>query len=236
MKNTKKSNNEEKIISKHLYTLSKEYFSLTDEELIKKINNCMKTVNEEWENKKDILSFYEESKEYLFGLIPFNSMNRIEKVIFPVKYHAGCNILDFGAGIGETGMCFSEHNNVYYYDISKESQKFAKFVSEKTDRKLTFLKEEEVFTKKYDIIFLMDILEHLENPIEITEKLGECLNPNGILITSGLMFKVSDDFPMHLKENRKYEDEFNAYLSRYFSMIYAMASADEITTGWRKRK
>ena len=159
MKNIEKINFEKKkVISEHLFTLSKEYFNLTDEELIKKIDNCMTTVNKEWENKKDILSFYEESKEYLFGLIPFNSINRIEKVIFPIKYHTGCDILDFGAGIGEIGMCFSRNNNVYYYDIAKESQKFAKFISEKTDRKLTFLKEEEVFTKKYLLATLVNIL------------------------------------------------------------------------------
>jgi len=215
----------------------KEFYNLSKEELIKEIENCSKNTCNEWEKRKDIKSFYEETKSYIFGLIGFNTLERIKTVTYPIKGTSNANILDFGAGIGELGMYFTEYNKVYYYDLECKSKEFAKFVSKKTKRPMIFIdNEEDVYKKKYDLIILMDVLEHLENPLEITKKLINCINENGYLLTNGLSFVVKKEIPMHLPQNKPLNEHLITLLLENFSLNFFHCTDDEPIYLWRKKK
>lgn len=199
-------------MTKELIEAAKEYFHLTDEELMKKIAFTTDKVIEEWEKRTSNEKYYIDSKWRVFGQIGFNNNERIDILLHPIKDLKGLKILDYGAGVGESAMQMAEKNDVYHYDLPGYTTDFAKFVSKHTNRPLTFLeKKEDVFKIHYDGIILTDTLEHLENPLEIFLRLTLLLKPGGFMLTTGLDFSIGKNIPMHLPEN--------IYFKKYLMMI-----------------
>jgi len=225
-----------KKLTDYILKALKEYYNLTEEEIYEKIENNMEEVNEEWYKSRDVISFYKETDNYVFGLASFNTKDRVDRSIYPAKDGENAKILDFGGGIGEIGMRFSKKNTVFYYDISPKIEKFARFLSKKTNRKLTFLTEKEVFNQKYNCIFLLDVLEHLENPMETLKKLCNCLGEKDVLITTGLDFLVSYTHPMHLKENFEFRDEYHTFMKKNFTLYFLHCTVDGNIQGWVKKR
>jgi 2-polyprenyl-3-methyl-5-hydroxy-6-metoxy-1,4-benzoquinol methylase len=212
-----------------LIKLASEYFNTTEEDIKNRIKHAQINLNKDWENKESITSFYKNTEHYIFDLINYNTEKRIEEVIYPIKYSTNKNILDFGAGIGEIAMRLSRYNNVYYYDISKPSTNFTQFVSNKTNRPLNFITNYKLL--KYDIIIAVDVLEHLEAPIECIKSLKSLLNSNGIIITTGLCFAINNNLPMHLKSNVFLRKTFDLYIKNNFLIYFYHVSDSHVIYG-----
>lgn len=102
------------------------------------------------------------------------------------------SILDYGCGTGHFlgnavhyGFgCDGAEFNSEYLDILKTSFGSSNFFT--IAQVLS-----ESFTKKYDVIRLSNVLEHLTDPKQVIQKLKNLLNPGGILLIEG---PIEDNF------------------------------------------
>ena len=226
-----------KELLQHLENAICEYKHITKEELENRIMKSNNNMIAEWNNKKDIKQFYKDSNQYLYDLVFFNDANRVLTLIYSLRGITDKNILDFGAGIGEIGMQFSQFNSVDYFDICEESKSFAKFLSVGTNRPINIIEtEEELYKKKYDVLILVDVLEHIEDPIGKTKELLKLVKSNGLILTTGLQFKIADNIPFHLKKNAGKNDEFQNLLFNDFEILFFHSTPNETIYLWRKKK
>jgi len=97
-------------------------------------------------------------------------------------------VLDIGCGGGLVSEGLSKIGaTVTGIDFIKENIKVAKVHAEKNNLKINyFVKdfEKEKITSKYDIIIILEVLEHLNNWEEFIKKLKLSLKKNGTLIIS----------------------------------------------------
>ncbi len=119
------------------------------------------------------------------GALAGNAYGRYDILFDKIKSFGNFKtILDYGCGGGrftveaiEKGLEVTgvEYNPDLVANLSK------------TFSKASFLTIDDFYKsdKKYDIIFLSNVLEHLINPKEIMMKLKERLNPNGLFVLEG---------------------------------------------------
>ncbi len=97
-------------------------------------------------------------------------------------------ILDVGCGGGLVSEGLSKIGaTVTGIDFIKENIKIAKMHAKKNNLKINyFVKdfEKEKITSKYDVIIILEVLEHLSNWEEFLKKIKLSLNKNGVLIIS----------------------------------------------------
>lgn len=92
-------------------------------------------------------------------------------------------VLDYGCGSGYgTHMLSQVAENVTGADISEEAVDFAR--KEFHSPNLRFMKIAELGNEKFDIITSFQVIEHVPNDYEYTDKLKKLLNPRGVLIIS----------------------------------------------------
>ena len=97
-------------------------------------------------------------------------------------------VLDIGCGGGLVSEGLSKIGaTVTGIDFIKENIKVARMHAKKNNLKINyFVKdfEKEKITSKYDVIIILEVLEHLENWEEFIKKIKLSLNKNGTLIIS----------------------------------------------------
>ena len=132
-------------------------------------------------------------------------------------------VLDYGCGTGSFVEYLNQNNiNAFGYEPNEKALELAK---NKIGKNL--LNEDEVFTKKYDVITLWHVLEHIPNYDLILKSLIECLNPNGKLIIAVPNYKSYDakfyknywaayDVPRHLWHFSKKSIK---YIANNFGMV-----------------
>ncbi|MGZ3863961.1 MAG: class I SAM-dependent methyltransferase [Bacteroidia bacterium] len=101
------------------------------------------------------------------------------------KFAPGKQILDYGCGAANF-LINARHSGFQCDGAEYNPEHIA--VLRKEIPESTFYTIEDVLsgnTKRYDVIRLSNVLEHLTNPREITEKLISKLNPGGILLVEG---------------------------------------------------
>lgn len=115
------------------------------------------------------------------------------------KIDANCEIMDLGCSQGIISILAAQKGNrVTGIDIEKEAVYFA---SDLLNREYSDVKENVNFIcadfleyeneKKYDIILMTEVLEHLENPKKFVEKAKDCLKENGKIIIT-VPFGIND--------------------------------------------
>jgi len=133
------------------------------------------------------------------------------------KFKKSGDILDFGSGTGNLAKFLSDRGyNVKCFEIDKKSVDWLRNI-----QKLEVLKDP--FKKKYDVIIMEQVLEHLPNPLLTLHKLKKCLNKGGIMMVSipdinSLQARIFGknwfhlDAPRHI--NHFYKDSFNLILHK----------------------
>ena len=100
-----------------------------------------------------------------------------ERLRFIKKFKKKGSLLDFGCGTGEFINFAKKQFKVNAFDFSLELSKFVEAnYNIKTFSNLEKLK------KKFDVITLYDVLEHVENPVQLLKRLNNNLKKNGIII------------------------------------------------------
>ena len=132
----------------------------------------------------------------------FQARKNIIQEVIKKTFNKNLNILDFGSGSGVNIDMLSKFGFVNIYEPHLKTRKYLKV---KYKNKIKFKILNKVGAKKFDLIILADVLEHIkkdENQIKILEK---NLNKNGcILITvpaHQFLFSSKDTI---LKHYRRY--------------------------------
>ncbi|MBK7378251.1 MAG: class I SAM-dependent methyltransferase [Ignavibacteriales bacterium] len=100
------------------------------------------------------------------------------------RYNLESSILDLGCGTGimMQYLVKSGYKNIEGVDISEEQIEIAKSrgLNANVSDVFSFLES----CKKYDIIFMLDFIEHFtkEELFLLMDKVNECINPGGVLI------------------------------------------------------
>lgn len=149
----------------------------------------------------------------------------IDEIIYKFIKKKKLDILDFGAGSGVNLKMLSKYGKVNIYEPHKETKNFLK-KKYKDKKKFNILNR--FNDKKFDLIILADVLEHLKNDKKELIKLKRCLNKKGfILITVPaykFLFSKKDKVLGHYRRYNKVEikrlfKNFNLAKLTYFNFI-----------------
>ncbi len=138
---------------------------------------------------KNIKTNYEEYYEKI-SLIPQQLDNEEIKFFGSLTgSKKNLKILDVGCAEGKLAVYLAlEGHEVVAVDISSSYLKMARDLANENSVKIEFLKydiENEIgilVNEKFDLIYFMDVIEHLRSPIAALENLRKLLSENGILI------------------------------------------------------
>jgi len=145
--------------------------------------------------EKDILEFYRTTPLYLYDLTWFwsHSAQSRDMIVNRTIPNSG-RVLDFGCGIGSYGLSYAESNKnskVDFYDINTPNLAYLRHRITKRENKGNLTKDNCVVydegklpekEEEYDMIFALDVLEHLKNPGVEVAKLRKLLKKDGTLI------------------------------------------------------
>lgn len=110
---------------------------------------------------------YKKNKDYQLRKIQYKKDKEIILKFFIDKKNK--TILDFGCGNGEFLSLFKSKKYGYEYNLEAE-----------VDNKVTRLSKPEVFKKKYDMIIMRGVIEHLPDFDKIVKQLSKCIVKNGL--------------------------------------------------------
>ncbi len=152
-------------------------------------------------NNRDISLAYDLIKEKI--LMPSKHYLNIIEIINKVTSYnenqgKSLTLLDFGCGQGLLLKLLENYNyNLYGYDFSNELIELA--IKNTTNAKIYNKLPE---NKKYDVIVLSEVLEHLQDPLSVLKDLKDKLNKGGFLI---LTVPNGDRFNLGLYLHKKNE-------------------------------
>ena len=123
------------------------------------------------------LALYRESDLYIFTLTNYQIRMKKAREWFRnlIGIHGWKTMLDYGGGIGEHSIiACKEGVRVDYLDVEdSKTWEYAKWRFNKHEVNPDMLKEGTPIENDYDVIVIMDVLEHLENPKEVIEQMAK---------------------------------------------------------------
>jgi SAM-dependent methyltransferase len=190
-----------------------EFYGITEQEAIEKIDIGWKLVKEEFEEYGvDHAEFYTLVKNYPFDLAKFNSVRRISFVkdvidacVIPrVPYLENewpdrkLRLLEFGGGAGEIALALSEDYDVTYVDLESTTFEYAKFRAEQYGANVRFCTE--IPDEKFDIVSMQDVYEHIPNIDGTMHSVCDVMEPEGLFISSAYFYSTSHYLHLHQTE------------------------------------
>ena len=131
-------------------------------------------------------SFYTDGETLVYDLASFNSYDwYLERRRVPLSQLQGNCLLDFGCGIGTMAFDIaSKRNEVYAYDINKRNLEFARFRNEKFGyARLHFVDSlDDVDWKKVQVVYAIDVFEHLKDAYPVLKDLHDRMKPRAKLL------------------------------------------------------
>jgi len=167
----------------------------------------------EWyqENPKTLIErkeFYTYNKMYLPELVRWNIESRksIKKIVNFCIEKKISRICEYGRGIGTISIeLFKNKIHSFGYEINNSCNNFYIYRL----KKYGFYNNSLKYILKKEMVICLDVLEHLEKPIEI---LNILLNDYDYIAVN---FSENFDIPMHLDSNKKYIKEFKEIMGKY---------------------
>jgi 2-polyprenyl-3-methyl-5-hydroxy-6-metoxy-1,4-benzoquinol methylase len=131
-----------------------------------------------------VKSFFDDTQKYLQHN-PIIAL-RQELIVNALGNIQDKNIIDAGCGNGRISASFAKHNRLTLADISANMLEEAKHVLEAINAKAeAFICgdiEQLSFEQKFDVVLLVGVLAHVNDPKQLIAKYAELLNQNGQLI------------------------------------------------------
>jgi hypothetical protein len=154
-----------------------------------------------WTQKKSIEEYYKNTDLYLFDLTQYQLLLQHHKLIVEmieqIKRIGTTSVLEFGGGIGEFSIVCAENSiTCTYYDIGK-TKEYAVWRFKKHHSTVTVAEHDPLDTQDWDVVNVMDVLEHLEHAHDVIEILGRraryiFCNPDEI--------KYNEVYPQHISK------------------------------------
>ncbi|MCB9030359.1 MAG: class I SAM-dependent methyltransferase [Deltaproteobacteria bacterium] len=97
------------------------------------------------------------------------------------KIDPSTNVLDIGCGSSAIGSILKERNfsSLHAVEIDEKAYQNAQGIYHRVAKEL-----DEVSDRKYGLILLLDVIEHMQNPEEYLVEVVKLLNPGGMLFIS----------------------------------------------------
>ena len=134
----------------------------------------------------------------------FQARKKIIENIIDKNFKNKLNILDFGSGSGVNIQMLSKFGFVNIYEPHSETRNFLRL---KYKNKKKFRVIENLNNRKFDLIILADVLEHIKNDKKKLKELNKNLNKNGYILITVPAFKflytVKDKILGHYRRYNK---------------------------------
>ncbi|MBI4335288.1 MAG: class I SAM-dependent methyltransferase [Candidatus Omnitrophica bacterium] len=187
-----------------------EYENISIDEAGKRLSVCKEELNRGWMEKgrKDPLAFYKQSRWYLYDLTLFHSKYgphaQVAAVLEFCLSRKLTRILDFGGGIGSSGIIFARAGlEVAICDVSPTLLDYAKWRFDKRKLRAEFINLSAGKTLPggwFDAAIATDVMEHLRDPSAELKRIHHALKNGGYLF-----FNITEDgagnepsHPMHI--------------------------------------
>jgi len=186
------------------YTVSSEKFNLVYNEEFDMLETSPQPKLENlgsYYESEDYISHTDSNKSFtdkLYQIVKGYSLNKKLKLINSFNTE-GKKLLDVGCGTGEFLLnCKNNEWNVVGVEPNNNARELASLKISKKDTPLIFSDLNDLTNKKFDVITLWHVLEHVPNLEDYIKKLKELLKPNGVLVVAVPNFKSFD--ANHYKE------------------------------------
>lgn len=173
------------------YTVSNEsYEVMHNKEYDMLVTSPLPSNLEKYYKSEDYISHTDGSKnifEKTYQLVKSYTLNKKLKLINSLKTDSK-TILDIGAGTGDfLKTCKQGNWSVFGIEPSVDARKIAK------QKNIDLVNNLElVYDKKFDVITLWHVLEHIPNLKDYTNNIKKLLKPNGVLIIAVPNYKSFD--------------------------------------------
>ncbi|MCX6295593.1 MAG: class I SAM-dependent methyltransferase [Bacteroidetes bacterium] len=139
----------------------------------------------------EIEKFYEDEKPMDYFDLPRRDVVERLKMYYP-QGKSFDNVLDIGCGTGATGAAIRQNFKVGHYsgvELMDAAAKIAKerldyVVSVNVETMINEKKFQNLDKKKYDLILILDVIEHLYDPWGLLNFLRDWLSPDGVIVLS----------------------------------------------------
>ena len=164
-------------------------------------------------------SFYAQTNAFLFETIVWNRTafkQATRAWITSRLHHPPMRILCFGDGLGFDSLYFAKQGHtVDYLEVSLPARRFASQLFTQENVEVGMVTDQELESKCYDAILVLDVLEHLPNPIDCVRFLAKHLRPGGQFFASAPFWLLTPAVATHLRSN--------FYLCGKISKLYGSA-------------
>jgi len=172
--------------------------------------------------QEKVNEFYINTDSYLFDLVQYNYENpmymqgidEITKFCRQVSSERGkLNILDFGGGIGSQIINLSRISGMQlnYADIPGKTFNYAKWRFERRGLDVNMFdasRDDFLGSNRFDVVIMLDVVEHLVEPEKTVKYLIEHINTNGYLIMFASFFNNNGEAGWHLNVERYTNEGF----------------------------
>jgi len=134
-------------------------------------------------SKQDIAHYYSKCENFDNWLIQENDFDRLSQRRLKIvrRFKHGGSLLDVGAGVGQFLNSAKKYFKISGTEVSKNAIKIAK-----DKYSINLLKGEvekwDTQNKKYDVITIFHVLEHVHDPGLLIDKCRSMLKKNGVII------------------------------------------------------
>ncbi len=137
-------------------------------------------------------------------------LSQIQQMLPAADLNSKPRILEYGCGTGKTLSCLSPWAEVYGLDISQQALDYCR-QRQLVNLKLIDLSKEmdldNPFDDPYDLILMLDVLEHIEDQTALLERIKRWLKPGGQLLITvpafNFLWSGEDYVSNHLRRYTK---------------------------------
>ncbi|MBI4697844.1 MAG: glycosyltransferase [Nitrospirae bacterium] len=211
------------------------YSGLDPEDVMVRVDNVTSQQTKEWGRLSDggltedkVIDFYRNTDSYLFDLIQYNYKNPLYHMGITaiadlcrtvVSERGEVSVLDFGGGIGSQLINLSGIKGLKLADadIPGKTFDYAKWRFEHRGIDVEMIDAGSVdflSSKSFDMIIMLDVVEHLVDPEKTCLYLIGHLRPNGYLIMNASFNDNNGEHGWHLNTDKYSNDGFYQIISK----------------------